>query len=204
MPVDFFSIPCNNQAGNCQTEAIQCLAPFSNDCFGVSDANANSRLPAIVLFDDSSKWDFTIKNQKKREVKYKAIDFCIDIYRTGTYNVLNDNSNTSDFSSDSIDTFSKGLIKRCEGLLFREDKWILFFEIKNRPKGDWLIDARRKFEETILSFKEHHPNLEHLIIAPIVSNKLFFRTHQSEMIQKRILKDKVGVELKIQTDFTID
>ena len=202
MPIDFFSTSCDNQVGNCQNRTTQCLVSFSNDTFGVSDANADLRMPAFIMFNNPSDWDLTIENKDNREVKYKAIDFCIDIYRTGSYDVYNDNSSIADFSSDSNST-DKYMIKRCEGLLFKENEWILFFEIKNRLKGNWLIDARRKFEETILSFKEHHPNLRHLIIAPIVSNKLFNRAHQSEMTQKRILKDKVGVELKIQKVFTI-
>ena len=95
-----------------------------------------------------------------------------------------------------------GLIKRCEGFL-QFDTILLFVEIKRRPRGNWLSDAREKFEETILSFREHNPNSPLQIIEPIVSNKLFNRLHQSEMVQKKILKDKVGVELKIQQSYTV-
>jgi len=203
MPIDFFSTPCNNPVGNRQTKAIQCASPFYNERFGISDINANERIPAIVLLDQEEQWDFTIENPNNRAVNYKAIDYCVDIFRTGTYNVNDDNSNIADFSSDNMNTLNRGLIKRCEGFLYRDGEWILFFEIKNRLKGDWLIDARRKFEETILSFKEHHPELSGMIIKPIVSNKLFFRTHQSAMVQKRILKDKIGVEFEVETNFVI-
>lgn len=204
MPIDFFFTPCNNPVGNCQTEAIRCSSPISNNRFGISDANANTRIPAIVLVDQEEKWDFTIENPNNKIVNYKAIDYCTNIFRTGTYDVNNDNRDVDDFSSDNTNAVDKGLIKRCEGFLYKDNEWILFFEIKNRPRKNWLIDARKKFEETILSFKEHHPDLSNLIIAPIVSNKLFSRAHQSEMVQKRILKDKIGVELKVQTNFIID
>lgn len=180
------------------------LFPFFNNRFGISDANANTRIPAIVMLGNEPKWDFTIENPNNRTVSYKAIDYCVDIFRTGTYDVNDDNSDIADFSSDSINAIDGGLIKRCEGFLYRDGEWILFFEIKTSLKGRWLIDARRKFEETILSFKEHHPHLSDIIIEPIVSNKLFSRVHQSEMVQKRILKDKIGVELKVQTNFVID
>lgn len=204
MPIDFFLTPCNNPVGNCQTEVIQCCFPFFNNRFGISDANANTRIPAIVMLGNEPKWDFTIENPNNRTVSYKAIDYCVDIFRTGTYDVNDDNSDIADFSSDSINAIDGGLIKRCEGFLYGDGEWILFFEIKTSLKGRWLIDARRKFEETILSFKEHHPHLSDIIIEPIVSNKLFSRVHQSEMVQKRILKDKIGVELKVQTNFVID
>jgi hypothetical protein len=200
MPVDFFAVPCTNLAGNCQTEPVHCLQPIINSRFGISDANANGRIPTKLCLTNESDWDFTIENDNT--IRYKAIDYCVEVYRTGTYNVYDDNSDINDFSSDDNNALGYGLIKRCEGLLMN-DNFILFFEIKNRPKGDWLVDARRKFEETILSFKEHHPHLSHLIIEPIVSNKLFYKIHQSEGYQKRILKDKVGVELKIQTNFII-
>jgi hypothetical protein len=201
MPVNFFSVPpCANPVGNCQTEVVHCLQPITSNRFGISDANANHRLPAKVMLHDESSWDFTIENNDKA-VYFKAIDYCIEIYRTGTYDVYDDESDINNFSSDNTNAIDMGLIKRCEGLIRNED-FILFFEIKNRPKGDWLIDARRKFEETILSFKAHHPHLSHLIIEPIVSNKSFHRVHQTEMIQKRILKDKLGVALKVQTNFS--
>lgn len=202
MPVNFLSHPCANPAGNCLTEVVQCLTAITNSRFGISDANADNRLPAKVMLNNEPSWDFTLENNAQVEVYFKAIDYCLDIFRTGIYDVHDDSSNINDFSSDSINPGGRQLIKRCEGLIANAN-FILFFEIKNRPKGDWLVDARRKFEETILSFKEHHPALSQLIIEPIVSNKLFHRVHQSEMIQKKILKDKVGVELKVQTHFLI-
>lgn len=201
MPVNFFATPCANPDGNCQTEPVHCLQTITNNRLGISDANANNRIPAKVCFNNEPDWDFTVENNNDT-IQYKAIDYCVEVYRTGAYDVYNDDSDVTDFSSDNNDALGRGLIKRCEGFLMN-DSFILFFEIKNRPKGDWLIDARRKFEETILSFKEHHPNLSHLIIEPIVSNKLFYRSHQSEGYQKKILKDKVGVELKIQTNFLV-
>lgn len=201
MPVDFFVTPCANALGNCQSESVYCLQTITNQRFGISDANANGRVPAKVMLNDEPSWDFTIENNSNG-VQYKAIDFCVDAFRTSAYDVYDDNSDVNDFSSSNSNINNQGLIKRCEGMI-RNSDFILFFEIKNRPKGDWLIDARRKFEETILSFKEHHPNLAHLVIEPIVSNKSFLRIHQTEMVQKRILKDKIGVELKVQTVFSI-
>jgi hypothetical protein len=201
MPVDFFASPCTNPTGNCQNELVHCLQPINNHRFGISDASANQRVPAKIMFDNEVNWDFTIENNV-HNILFKAIDFCVEIYRTGTYDVYNDESNISEFASDNIDINGNGLIKRCEGLLMNSD-FILFFEIKNRPRGNWLIDARRKFEETILSFKEYHPHLAGLIIEPIVANKCFYRFHQSEIIQKKMLKDKIGVGFKIQSNFSI-
>ena len=100
MPVDFFAVPCTNPLGNCQTEHIHCLQTITTQRFGISDANANNRLPAKVMLDNEVNWDFTIENNN--EVQFKAIDYCVDIFRTGTYNVNDDNSIINDFSFHQI------------------------------------------------------------------------------------------------------
>ncbi|WP_267402232.1 MULTISPECIES: hypothetical protein [unclassified Chryseobacterium] len=203
MPIDFFHVPCTNHSGNCETENVRCLQIISNTIFGVSDLNANSRIPAKIMLDNEQDWDLKIENPNNRNIKYKAIDYCIDIFRTGNYDVNNDESDIVEFSSSNVDSVGNGLIKRCEGFLYEEGGSIIFFEIKTSPKGKWLIDARRKFEETILSFKEHHPDLAHLVVEPVVSNKSFYRVHQNASIQMRILQDKIGVPLRISTEIEV-
>ena len=202
MPVDFFTSPCVRPNGNCQIPDVVCSTNTNQNRFGLSDADANLRRPAKVKLDDELNWDFTIENPAIKDVNFKAVDFCVDIFRTGTYSLNDDNRTANQFSSGDVDSLEIGLIKRCEGF-FQFNTSILFIEIKRRPRGNWLSDAREKFEETILSFREHNPNSLLQIIEPIVSNKLFNRLHQSEMVQKKILKDKVGLELKIQQSYTI-
>lgn len=202
MSVDFFAIPCANLKGNCQTYPIKCLQNITSKIFGISDADANNRLPAKIITSNDIEWDFSIENPHNKNVRFKAIDFCVDIFRTGTYNVEDENRKTKDFSSDCFHPNNNELIKRCEGFLLLESS-IHFIEIKNRPDGNWLSDARKKFEETILSFREHHPEFAFIKTKAIVSNNLFFRTHQSEKIEKKILKDKIGVEFIISNKILI-
>jgi hypothetical protein len=202
MPIDFFVKPCTKLDCKSLLPNVDCSSRIDNNRFGISDAEANMQLPAKVLIANDHLWDFAVSNPNRLEVLFKAIDYCVDIYRTGTYDLANENRNPANFSS--VNTYHAGaqLIKRCEGLIQFNDK-ILFIEIKRRPRGNWLSDAREKFEETILSFKEHHPLLSGQIIEPIVSNMLFNRAHQSEMVQKRMLKDKVGLDFKIQQSISI-
>lgn len=183
---------------------VVCGDEIVSNRFGISDEDSNSRLPAKVLIDNDHRWDFTVINPKNIPTSFKAVDFCIEIFRTGNYSLGNENREISEFASADSDLVNKGWIKRCEGFL-RFDEKILFTEIKNRTKGDWLKDAREKFEETILSFKEHHPDYASQLLNPIVANKSFSRNkvHQNEMVQKKILKIKVGLELKIQSSYTI-
>ncbi len=201
MPVDFFSKPCNNPQGNCQTELIQCLQAIPNNTFGISDVDGGNNLPAkISTVNPDSTTDFIIVNNSNTEVFFKAVDWCVPIFRTGIYNLDDDERVIAQFSSDNIGAY---LIKRCEGFLQFNDS-IVFIEIKNRPGGKgWLKDAREKFEETILSFREHHQNFANQIKKPILCNSSFSGSHQNETVQKKILKDKIGLEFIRQNSITI-
>lgn len=182
MPIDFFIAPCAKVDGNCKKAGVVCKSTTTITRFGLSDINSDKREPAFIDAADENSWDLTIENPSNKEITFKAVDFCVDIFRVG---------------NDPI--------KRCEGFLYYENK-IVFVEIKNRKsgRGGWLIDAREKFQETILKFKENYPDGQFEILQPIVSNKLFPRTHQNEMIQKRILKDEVGLEFQVMSTITIN
>lgn len=201
MPVDFYATPCNNLQGNCQSEPIQCLHAIPNNTFGISDVDGGSNLPAkISAVNPDSTTDFIVVNNSNTEVSFKAVDWCVPIFRTGTYNLDDDARDTAQFSSDNI---GADLIKRCEGFLEFNDS-IVFIEIKNRPGGrGWLKDAREKFEETILSFREHHPNSANQIKKPILCNPSFSGTHQNETVQKKILKEKIDLEFVRQNSIII-
>lgn len=204
MSVDFFAKPCYNFQGNCQTELVQCLQDIPNNTFGISDVDGANNIPAKVnVINPDPATDFIIVNNSNTQITFKAVDWCVPIYRTGCYSLDDENRIDSQFSSDSDISSNNDLIKRCEGFL-QYDNSIVFIEIKNRPDGrGWLKDAREKFEETILSFREHHPNLATQIKKPILCNPSFPGPHQNETIQKRILKDKIGLEFIRQDSITI-
>lgn len=201
MPVDFYTIPCNNFQGNCQTEPIECLQVIPYNTFGISDVNGGNNLPAIInTVNPDSTTDFIVINNSNTEVSFKAVDWCVPIFRTGTYNLDDDARVIAQFSSNNI---GSDFIKRCEGFLKFNDS-IVFIEIKNRHGGrGWLKDAREKFEETILSFREHHPNFANQIVKPILCNPSFPGPHQNETVQKKILKEKIGLEFIRQSSIII-
>lgn len=202
MPVDFYAIPCNNPQGNCQTEPTQCLQAIQSTTFGISDADGGSGLPPKITANPNPDTDFIVNNNSGTDVFFKAVDGCVPICRTGNYNLNDDERAREQFSSDDIPDGDS--IKRCEGFL-QYNNTIVFIEIKNRPdgRGGWLRDAREKFEETILSFMEHHPDNAGQIVKPIVCNPSFRRVHQNETVQKRILKDKIGFDFMRQESITI-
>lgn len=201
MPVDFFATPCANPAGNCTRYPLPCLANIPNQQFGITDEDGGNSTPARVDTADPTIWDLTVTNNSGVDVKFKAVDWCVPIYRTGTYDLDDETRTEAQFSSDNVGV---ELIKRCEGFLQYDGK-VLFIEIKRRKNkaAEWIEDAREKFEETILSFRQHHPQLAHQIIKPIIVNPIHTGLAGSEMVQKRILKDKIGVEFVRQNSIAI-
>jgi len=201
MPVNFYAAPCANPAGNCTTYPLPCLAKIPNSHFGITDEDGDSSTPARVDIVDSTIWDLEVINDSGVEVVFKAVDWCVTIFRTGTYDLDDENRTVAQFSSDNV---GAEWIKRCEGFLQFDGK-ILFIEIKRikTKPSKWIKHSREKFEETILSFKEHHPHLANQIIKPIIVNPKHTGLAPTEMIQKKILKDKIGVEFIRQNSITI-
>ena len=200
MPVNFFAKPCNNPQGNCLGAEIECLQAIRYESFGISDVDGGDGLPARVTSNPNPETDLVVINRSGTDVFFKAVDWCVDIRRTGTYNLDEAERRVEQFLSDcGPDGY---LIKRCEGFL-QFGSSIVFVEVKNRPRGKWLKDAREKFEETILSFKEHHPELTAQIKRPVLCNPSFRGAHQNETVQKRILKDKIGLDFVRQKSIRI-
>ena len=128
MPVDFFITPCANTAGNCTTYPLPCLTNIPYNRFGITDEDGGNSTPARVDNVDPTIWDLTVINNSGVNVMFKAVDWCVPIYRTGTYNLDDETRTAAQFSSDNIGT---ELIKRCEGFLQFNSK-ILFIEIKKQ------------------------------------------------------------------------
>lgn len=202
MPVDFYKTDCNNVQSNCDNESVKCLQITKSKIFGISDIDGGNNIPAkINIINPNLDTDFIIINDTGKEIYFKAIDWCVPIFRNSSYNLDDDERNIEEFSSDDRGTEP---IKRCEGFIEYEEA-IIFIEIKNRPngRGGWIKDSREKFEETILSFKEHHPNFINKLKKPILCNPSFSKVHQNETIQKRILKDKIGLDYKRENSLSI-
>jgi len=206
MPIDFFAAPCNQPNCISRQQPTRCSTSVNMGQFGVSDANANARQPACLVGQGVPN-DFDIFNPNNKLVRYKAIDYCVTIFRTSNYYLKDNNRNPAIFSSDSLFGIGNQQIRRCEGFILFDEN-ILFFEIKTGLNGSWLKDAREQFEETILSFREHHHNLNLNYLTPVISNKTFiesygYKLHQNENVQKQILMDKLGLDFVLTDHFTI-
>jgi len=204
MSVSFFDNSCFNQEGTCLSKgSFACLKNITSTKFGISDYLGATGMPAQVLVDSNEEWDLEVENKSGVRISFKAIDWCIGIYRTGNYLLSDENRLANNFSSGSS---GLELIKRCEGFLYYDSK-IQFIEIKRnkaRP-SNWIKDAREKFEETILSFREHHPDLANQIVKPILVNRKRNKVNfiSSDIEQQKILKDKVGLNFVRTTSIEV-
>jgi len=178
MQIDFFAAPCHKIDGNCKKEGVVCKSITRNERFGICDNRSGERKPAFIDIVNEEIWDLIVRNPIKTEVTFKAIDYCVDIFRE-----------------------NNELIKRCEGFLIYRNK-IIFIELKTGTYRGWLSDAREKLEETIGKFRENHPDQGYEIIAPAISNKRHNRIHQSETEQKRKFKDKTGLDFRVISEIS--
>ncbi len=105
MPVDFYATPCNKPQVNCETEPTQCLQRIPNNTFGISDIDGANSLPAkINTINPDPTTDFIVVNNSNTEVTFKAVDWCVPIFRTGTYKLNDAARDSAQFSSDNIGT----------------------------------------------------------------------------------------------------
>jgi hypothetical protein len=102
MPVNFYATPCNNSINHCTTFSLSCLTIIPNPQFGITDDDGADSSPARVDFSNSAIWDLTVLNKSGVDVMFKAIDWCVLIFRTGTYDLENENRTAVQFSSDNV------------------------------------------------------------------------------------------------------
>jgi hypothetical protein len=202
MQIDFFANPCNKPDANCLIQEVDCKFKLKKLRFGITDADSGLKRPAKVDFRNIEIWDVIVDNPNAKEVVFKAIDFCVEAYRVGSYSLGNINRVKEEFSTEGTGSTSREGIKKCEGFLSFDNK-VLFLELKRRNRGNWVKDAREKFEETILCFMEHHNIQDFNVLNSVVSNMTHRGLHQNYMIQNRILKDKTGFEFEIKNKILI-
>jgi hypothetical protein len=111
-------------------ESICQESTINESIFGLCDDQNGTK--AYTNIDDHMKWIATVKNDKKKNLTFTAIDKC----------VLNDN-----------EEIGRG---RCDGMLTSDsNEHIYFVELKDEAKK-WITNAINQLESTIQFFIEHH------------------------------------------------
>lgn len=103
--------------------------------FGLCDdvAPVNSpKNPAYIDEEDDSKWTAVVNNVSQKTIWFHPIDNCIEILR----------------SNGDMDS-------RCDGLL-RDNRDLLFVELKDRARAKWIGEGLNQLKITIRNFKRFH------------------------------------------------
>lgn len=103
-----------------------CQKTLNNDLFGLCDDNDGAK--AYVNIDDFPRWIATVRNDRRKEITFTAVDKCI----------IRDN-----------EYIGRG---RCDGML-TTDEHLFFVELKDQAKG-WATHAVNQLESTIQFFIE--------------------------------------------------
>ncbi len=140
-----------------------------NDRFGICDDPPPATDPAYLNIDNESSWIAEVLNAEKKDVKFIAVDHCIEILRPN-----------GDKES------------RCDGILITQDT-IAFVELKDRiARHGWIADGLGQLTVTIQKFKENHNVNAYSRHEGYVANKQkpFFNNNVSTIAQK--FKDDTG------------
>jgi hypothetical protein len=113
--MDFFNSTCQE-------------SPINEKLFGICDDENGKK--AYTNTSDTSKWIATVKNDKKKELVFTAVDKCI----------IKDSEQEG-----------RG---RCDGMLTSSEH-LYFVELKNEAR-EWISDAIDQLESTIKFFLENH------------------------------------------------
>jgi hypothetical protein len=158
MSIDFFEGKCKSSSDKIE--------------FGLCDDSPPSAEPAYIDEDDNNKWIGIVKNPSEKNIKFIAIDACIDIRKP-----------------------DGGLESRCDGLL-SFDNDLIFVELKSRESGGWLKKGREQLTITVNNFKENYNITDYNSVYANVCNSLRPISNVGYANQIQQFYDDTGLVLK--------
>lgn len=158
MPIDFFINSCKTNSNKIE--------------FGLCDDPPPESNPAYIDENDKSKWIGIVKNKDNKEVKFIAIDACIDIRKP-----------------------DGNLESRCDGLLSFEND-LIFVELKFREGGKWLKKGREQLTITVNNFKANYNILDYDNVHGNVCNSLRPLSHSGHAANIQQFYDETNLVLK--------
>ena len=157
-----------------------CKSTTQSHEFGLCDDPPPSTLPAYIDTTDQAKWIAHVNNLALKEVTFKAIDNCVEIFRP-------------DGSRES----------RCDGLLTYERN-LIFVELKDRGTGGWVTKGRTQLTITINKFKENHDITQFDTVEAYVCNKQTPLVVTSINSEAQRFRDDTGLLLKANRVISIE
>jgi hypothetical protein len=174
MPIDFLNAPCNKPHSNCKIAGITCKIFTKDTIFGICDDTPPPSLPAYIDTINPTNWIAEVKTTNSRNIFFKAIDSCVDIFRA-----------------------NGEMESRCDGVLIDGNN-LTFVELKDRASSGWVSKGRNQLTITITNFLANDVNAgNHRLFEAYVCNKQrpLAITNISNEIQK--FKNDTGLILKV-------
>jgi len=145
--------------------------------FGICDDKNNT--PAYVDRENHEKWIAVVDNPNQRNIRFTAIDNCIEILRP-------------DGTMDS----------RCDTMIDYENN-IVFIELKDERRA-WISEGLDQIEATLIRFIENHNLNEFKHKRAVVANKKHRKFAVLENEQSRRFFDKYKVRISAQAHVVIN
>jgi hypothetical protein len=134
MPIDFLNSPCTKPISNCKIAGLTCKSSTTNLTFGLCDKTPPPTLPAYIDTVNTADWIAEVKNNNRKNISFKAIDACVEIYKAN-----------GDPES------------RCDGVLIDGNR-LTFVELKDRASSGWISKGKKQLTITIQNFLLNDPN----------------------------------------------
>lgn len=160
------------------SDGYQSEPPRTDKKFGINDSDTK----AYTTNSGQEKlWNAIVLNSQTAEIQFVAIDNNIII-------------------KDSVGNIQS----QCDGMLYTENKWLSFVELKDIDKRSWITPAVNQLQSTINFFKSNHDYKQFKHRFAYVCNK----QHPKFQFSKKELMlnffQTTQFRLRIQKEITVE
>ena len=163
----------------------QCQSVSNKKRFGLCDEQDNKE-PAYLDEENGAKWIAVVENEQLKKIHFIAIDNCIDIWR---------------------DEVKKEMDNRCDGMLWYEERTVIFVELKDREskkdKNAWVEEGEKQLKRTIEYFEKTEQSDKFTEKRAYIANKAHPRFKESQFQRMKNFKEKTGYTLRIENRIKI-
>ena len=157
----------------------------SKKIFGLCDDKEDNK-PAYLDEENGAKWIGVVENEELKEIHFIAIDNCIDIWR---------------------DEVKKEMDNRCDGMLWYEERTVIFVELKNREskkdKNAWVEEGEKQLKRTIEYFEKTEQSNKFTEKRAYIANKAYPKFKESQLQRMNNFKKETGYTLRIENRIKI-
>ena len=157
----------------------------SKKIFGLCDDKEDNK-PAYLDEENGAKWIAVVENEELKEIHFIAIDNCIDIWR---------------------DEVKKEMDNRCDGMLWYEERTVIFVELKNREskkdKNAWVEEGEKQLKRTIEYFEKTEQSNKFTEKRAYIANKAYPKFKESQLQRMNNFKKETGYTLRIENRIKI-